>query len=78
VIRLPDYLEKDYHQRVNFRERVLEFVANFHGEHHRSPQQKERASAVGINSASSVWRALKLLEEEGRIKRVRTQIEILK
>jgi hypothetical protein len=32
------------------------------------------AAGVGITSPGSVWRALMLLEEEGRIKRVRTQI----
>ena len=77
MIRLPDYLERDK-PRALFRERVLQFVADFQAEHGRSPHQKEIARGVGISSAGSVWRALKLLEEEGRIKRVRTQIEILK
>ena len=77
MVRLPDYLERDK-PRILFRERVLQFVADFQAKHHRSPQQKEIAAGVGISSPGSVWRALILLEEEGRIKRMRTQIEILK
>jgi hypothetical protein len=77
MMRLPDYLERDK-PRALFRERVLQFVADFQAGHGRSPHQKEIAHGVGISSAGSVWRALKLLEEEGRIKRVRTQIEILR
>lgn len=76
MIRLPDYLERDL-PRVDFRSRVLAYVADFQAEHHRSPMQKEIAAGVGISSVGSVWRALKLLENEGRIRRVRTQIEIL-
>jgi hypothetical protein len=76
MIAMPGYLERDK-PRVLFRERVLSFVAEFQAQHRRSPHQKEIAHGVGINSAGSVWRALKLLENEGRIKRVRTHIEIL-
>ncbi|SEF09904.1 AMP-binding enzyme [Rhizobiales bacterium GAS191] len=37
----------------------------------------DRESVSAYLRGDSVWRALKLLEEEGRIKRVRTQIEII-
>jgi len=75
-MRLPDYLERDRRQRAPFRERVLAAVADHQAKHGRSPLQKELAAVVG-NPVSSVWRALRLLEDEGRIRRIRTQITLL-
>lgn len=76
MIRLPDYLERD-RVRCEFRDRVLQSIKDFQAQHHRSPQQKEIATAVGISSVSSVFRALRILEDENRIRRVRTQIQVL-
>lgn len=73
---LPPYMEADL-RRTEFRDRVLRFVAEFQAEHRRSPMQKEIAEGVGVATAPSVFRALKILEAEGRIQRVRTQITIL-
>jgi hypothetical protein len=76
-VDMPRYLLPDQ-KRVGFRNRVLQFVIDFQAKHRRSPHQKEIAYGVGVATVSSVCRALKLLEIEGRIRRCRTQVQVLK
>ena len=76
MINLPAYMQPDL-RRSKFRDRVFQCVADFQAKHGRSPHQKEIAAEVGISTVSSVWRALKILEAEGRIeRRHRTEIKL--
>jgi len=76
LVGLPAYVERD-RPRVDFRNRVLAVVTDYQAEHRRSPSHKEIAAAVGIRTEPAVWRTLRLLEDEGRIRRCRTQITLL-
>src|SRR5579859_4968598 len=51
--------------------RILDFIQGFHAKNQRPPTNREIGRGVGIRSTSHVNYHLRILEEKGRLERIR-------